>query len=148
MKRFVIALTVTFLITVCCSCGKTDEVKIIDLSRFDKTDIFTGPYFVAALEYDKKAQCVERLIGKINSLDEEEILLLPNDFKESVSVIIQSTLDDRLYMYIISASDDGICTFSGGLNEAGADEHYRFSFVWDDAQNTIAEINAYIIENQ
>ena len=148
MKRLVIALTVTFLITVCCSCGKTDEVKIIDLSRFDKTVIFTGPYFVAALEYDKKAQCVERLIGKINSLDEEEMLLLPNDFKESVSVIIQSTLGDRLYMYIISASDDGVCTLSGGLNEASADERYEFSFMWDDAPNTIAEINAYIIENQ
>ena len=53
MKRFVIALTVTFLITVCCSCGKTDEVKIIDLSRFDKTMLYSAPYNIAAVEYEK-----------------------------------------------------------------------------------------------
>jgi len=148
MKRFCIILLTAVMSIVFTSCSDNSESKIIDLSRFDKTMLYSAPYNIAAVEYEKGIGCVERLLDKINSLDEEEMLPFPDDFDLSESVIIQSDLGDRLYMYIISASDDGICTLSGGLNEAGADEHYRFSFMWDDAVNTIAEVNAYITETQ
>jgi len=148
MKRFCIILLTAVMSIVFTSCSDNSESKIIDLSRFDKTMLYSAPYNIAAVEYEKGIGCVERLLDKINSLDEEEMLPFPDDFDLSESVIIQSDLGGSLYMYIISASDDGICTFSGGLNEAGADERYEFSFMWDDVQNTIAEINAYITENQ